>query len=378
MRKLFKLSLSLVAVTVLVVSCKSNESKGGLALNANIDDVEDGTKVFVQELKDGSQTIPLDTVEVQNGKIKADLPKVDFQTLNVIRVDGLQGNVLFINENKALEADIDKDDLQSTRVEGGDANQLFADYMDRMQTSNEEFMKITDEYSQEELEDPDVQEELQNIQMELEQDNTLYRKKAIKDHPEELPSLFIFTDMMRTQIVPYDEMKELYDGLASQLKESNIGKQIEEQIAAQEGALTEGETMEDFSADTPEGDELSLYEALENGTYTLVDFWAAWCLPCRQENPNIVDMYEKYKDEGFNVLGVSLDKDKDKWIDAIEKDELEWDQISNLQFWEDPIAQDLGIKAIPANFLLNEEGEVVARNIRGQSLKAKLEDLFEN
>ena len=115
------------------------------------------------------------------------------------------------------------------------------------------------------------------------------------------------------------------------------------------------------------------------GKVTLIDFWAAWCKPCRAENPNVVKIYEKYHDQGFNIIGVSLDRpnQKDKWTQAIAEDNLTWNQVSNLQFWQDPIAQLYDVRAIPAQFILDENGVIVAKNLRGDELDAKVKELLE-
>ncbi len=114
------------------------------------------------------------------------------------------------------------------------------------------------------------------------------------------------------------------------------------------------------------------------GKVTLIDFWAAWCRPCRVENPNIVKVYEKYHDKGFNVIGVSLDRadQRDRWLQAIKDDNLTWTQISNLQFWDEPIAQLYGVRAIPAAFILDENGVIVAKNVRGQDLEQQVKQLL--
>ena len=101
------------------------------------------------------------------------------------------------------------------------------------------------------------------------------------------------------------------------------------------------------------------------GKVTLVDFWAGWCRPCRAENPNIVAVYEKYKDKGLNVLGVSLDRNRDLWLQAIEEDNLQWSHVSNVQYFQDPIARLYNINAIPAAFLLDENGIIIAKDLRG-------------
>ena len=113
------------------------------------------------------------------------------------------------------------------------------------------------------------------------------------------------------------------------------------------------------------------------GKIVLVDFWASWCGPCRRENPNVVRMYNKYKDKGFDILGVSLDKTQDRWLQAIEQDGLEWHHVSDLKGWSNEVAQAYGVRSIPHTILLDQEGRIIARNLRGQALEEKLEELFD-
>lgn len=135
--------------------------------------------------------------------------------------------------------------------------------------------------------------------------------------------------------------------------------------------LSIGQLAPDFSSVTPEGKEMKLSDF--RGQYVLLDFWAAWCAPCRQENPNIVAQYHAFKDKGFTVLGVSLDRDRAAWIKAIEDDKLDWTNISDLKMWDSEAGRLYNISAIPASFMIDPDGKIIGKNLRGPALKQFLE-----
>ena len=135
-----------------------------------------------------------------------------------------------------------------------------------------------------------------------------------------------------------------------------------------------GAEAPDFAQNDPDGNPIKLSEL--RGKVVLVDFWASWCGPCRRENPNVVRMYQKYKDQGFEILGVSLDKRKDAWLKAIEKDKLTWPHVSDLRGWKNEVAQLYSVTSVPATILLDREGRIIARNLRGPALEAKVGEVL--
>ena len=168
-------------------------------------------------------------------------------------------------------------------------------------------------------------------------------------------------------------MEELYNNMTDQVRTSPIGGYIAQQIAeAKKNPI--GKPLPDFSQPDTAGNMVSLSSL--KGKYVLVDFWASWCGPCRQENPNVLSAYNRYKNKNFTVLGVSLDKTKEPWIKAINDDGLIWTHISDLKGWANGVAQQFQIQSIPQNFLVDPSGIVIAKNLRGSALDNKLASLL--
>ncbi len=202
-------------------------------------------------------------------------------------------------------------------------------------------------------------------------------KQAIQSFIRQNSSSFIspLAVLRFMQLSPDDisVTEELFNGLKPQVRASDIGNYLTQQIAeAKVNGI--GTEMEDFTQNDTDGKPFKLSSL--RGKYVLVDFWASWCRPCRQENPNVVANYNKYKSKNFTVLGVSLDKAKPAWVEAINMDGLTWTHVSDLQGWSNAVAQQFRITSIPQNFLVGPDGKIIAKNLRGAALDHKLEQLL--
>ena len=202
----------------------------------------------------------------------------------------------------------------------------------------------------------------------------LKNKKYLSENPASPIAMFIFRQFVGYDINA-DEAEPVFLSLSEKLRSGPAGKEMAEkiEIAKKTGV---GRMAMDFTQNDTLGNPVSLSSF--KGKYVLIDFWASWCGPCRQENPNVVKAFNNYNEKGFTVLGVSLDQPnaKDKWMKAIHDDNLTWTQVSDLKFWGNAVAVQYGIQAIPQNFLIDPQGKIIGKNLRGEALNKKLETLF--
>ena len=353
----------------LLGSCGSQENQFVLTGKA---DVADGTKVYVLQADQNNQPFIKDSTTVQSNNFKfqgiSSTPQISY-----IQVEGVNGYVLAILENGDIKADLFKDSISKSKVYGTKSNDDFIKYKSETKFLVDDMNNISYE-AQDAIMTGDVEiaMELEKEYKSKEREVMLYEWDFIIDNLDSYMSALLLEVFMIENKVNKDSIIDVYESFSNRIKVSDVGKNIADLLRQYENPIEVGETAPDFTAPSINGSDVTLSEEVSQNNVTLLDFWAAWCRPCRVENPNLVRLYKAYNKDGFDIIGVSLDRTKEQWEQAVEDDNLLWTQVSNLNFWNDPIARRYSIRAIPQSFLINKEGVVIGKNLRGNDLEESI------
>ena len=366
--KVFSLSFLLF-----LSSCGSSDNQFELIGNA---DLIDGTMIYILQADQNNQPYIKDSTSVQSNSFKfkgiSSTPQISY-----IQVEGVNGYVLAILENGDIKADIYKDSISKSRVYGTKSNDDFIKYKSETKSLVDVMNNISSD-AQNAIMNGDIvtAKELEKEYSSKEREVILYEWDFIIDNLDSYMSALLLEVFMVENKVNKDSIIDVYESFSNRIKVSDVGKNIADLLSQFEDPIEVGEIAPDFTAPSIDGPDVTLSNELLKNKVTLLDFWAAWCRPCRVENPNLVRLHKKYKDNGFNIIGVSLDRTREQWEQAVIDDNLPWTQVSNLNFWNDPVARRYSIRAIPQSYLLNKDGLVMGKNLRGQELEDRILSLL--
>jgi thiol-disulfide isomerase/thioredoxin len=387
MLRKMKIAIKIILLVLVFTSCKSEVKSESYVINGNAKGIYNGIRVYLKNLDQNNRQVDVDTAMVMNEKFTFE-GKVLGPEMFYIYVNSVTGNLPLIIENSEMTIDIDKDNLANSKITGTKTNEALIAFSEKIKAYNEKRRSLSlalREAAQ--VNDNEKTTALNNELNNLNLEATDFPFEFINTNSDNYYSLILLESMLKNKNADFQKIIDTYQGLDSSLKTSAKGNEILAQIESVKIILEAqkrtdiGAIAPEFSAPTPEGKMLGLNEI--KGKITMIDFWAAWCGPCRRENPNIVKVYEKYHDKGLEIIGVSLDGNtrqadpKAAWIKAIEDDKLTWHQISNLNYFNGPIAKMYNIQSIPSSFILDAEGKIIAKNLRGPALEAKIAELLD-
>ncbi len=365
MKKIIYFVLTVFTVSACLTGSKTYTIKG------TIQGIDSG-KVYLVKSEAG-QPLVVDTADVVEGSFEltgtAGLPEMHY-----LRLNGRDYFAQFFLENENITVAANKDSLRNTKVTGSTTNDLFNIYISEIERLNKEYTELNKRYNQAIRKGDRETADKAKIDVEAMMDNMdVYAKNFISEHRNSIVAPFIYLNQFINK-APAEELDTITRIFPAELAESVYIKEINK-IAEKKKKTAVGSMAPDFTMNDQEGKPVSLSSF--RGKYLLIDFWASWCSPCRKENPNVVRTYKKYKDKGFEILGVSLDRDKKSWLKAIKEDQLSWTHVSDLKYWQNEVAVLYGVQSIPHTVLLDKEGKIIARNLRGKALETKLAELLD-
>jgi len=300
-----------------------------------------------------------------------------------LKIDGVRGETSVFIEPGVIHVELFKDSIHKSKVEGTYNNSVFNDYKKQYQKKIQAINAVKSEFlnSNKDAEGlKELQKKGDSLRVQLEN----FGYEFIETNNNSDFSLFILDGLTNQKGFDVELASKAFKSIEASIKTKNesnqlISDRIRQKIESNSNKqkIKIGMQAPDFTAPNPQGKQITLSEI--KGKVTIVDFWASWCKPCRIENPNLVKLYEKYHSKGLEIISVSLERanQKDIWIEAITKDQLNWYNVSNLKFWQDPIAETYSVNSIPATFILDENGTVVAERLRGAELEVKIKNLLE-
>jgi len=362
--------LAILVFALTAFSCQS--AKDEFSIKGSIAGVDKG-KVYLLKLV-GNQPLPVDSAEISGGnftfKGKMEIPDMRILRLN----NGQDYFAQFFLDNANITVTTSKDSLNTTKITGSPTHDILKIFIGEMEKLNKEGMALQEKYQSAMAVNNTDAAKIAEIDINaLIENNKVYTKNFVKEHSNSVVAAFILLQYVSQ--LDENELADLVGKFAPEIDKSEYVVQLKALVQEQQKTAI-GVVAPDFTMNDTEGKPVQLSSL--RGKVVLVDFWAAWCGPCRQENPNVVRLYQQYHSKGFEILGVSLDRTKEDWLKAIAADKLTWIHVSDLQYWQNAAARLYGVNAIPQSFLLDKDGKIIGKGLRGEDLANKLAEIFPN
>ena len=359
-----KASLASILFSVaLLTSCQSNSYKISGSVSSS-EGLADGDTLFVT--KDLQTGIPSDTLIIEDGKFKLSGETDSTALCMIYSAKCNEINAAFFMEPGTIDIQL-TDQPGGSRVGGTTCNNQWQTLNDSVMSIGKEINRIAEHIYGNNL----SQEEQQKGMEQIEKLNKRFAELVVKTAEKNIDNEFgyFLLTYYPEELIDNNTRAKLIKELPAEMRQRTAIKQMEQTINAA-AKTAEGSTIKDFTQKTPDGTEISLMDEVKKHKVTVIDFWASWCGPCRQEMPFMMQMYDKLHSKGLGIIGISLDNDKDAWVKGTEALGFTWPQMSDLKGWDNEIAQHFQVTSIPHTIVVDQKGTILRRGLRGEELES--------